>query len=634
MKKPKVLFHSCHSRQLSGFGKNCKNILKYLCSTGKYEIIEFANAYKWSDEELKTLPWKCIGSGPDETEIIIKNNENEIAGREMSYGLLKIDEVIRQEKPDIYIGAEDIWAFIKISQKPWWNKINCMLWTTLDSLPLLEESINIAKKTKHYYTWANFAKKECHKKNLKHVGCLHGAIDTSNFFKLPKNVREEIKSSNSISPNDFIIGFVFRNQLRKSVPNLLDGFKLFKEETKKQNVKLLLHTGWHEGWDINSLIKEKNIKQEDILTTYFCKSCNNYKITNFQGQEINCPHCGKEKGMRTLAVNNGPSEQQLNEIYNIMDVYCHPFTSGGQEIPIQEAKLCELITLSTNYSCGEDMNTKNSGGLPLSWSEYREPGTQFIKASTSPRSICNQLTNFLKMSNSKKEKMGKQARQFVIENYSTEAVGQKLEKILDQMPQVNFDFNFSSSEINPNYIPPNISDSLIWIKDLYKNMFSINLKPNDPALKNWRDKMNGGEKREDILAYLKNIAIKEKVIKNSLETFLEEIKNLKQEEIIAIVVEGNKYDTLLTMAAVREIQQTYPDKKIILITHPLNFDVCKNNPFIYKIINFFEGCNDSKKMEKEFVHICYVMPISSKIKDIYHHSRDKISEAIKNGSNL
>ena len=42
----------------------------------------------------------------------------------------------------------------------------------------------------------------------------------------------------------------------------------------------------------------------------------------------------------------GVSEKELNEVYNLMDVYCHPFTSGGQEIPIQEAKLTELITLS------------------------------------------------------------------------------------------------------------------------------------------------------------------------------------------------------------------------------------------------------------------------------------------------
>ena len=43
----------------------------------------------------------------------------------------------------------------------------------------------------------------------------------------------------------FIIGFVFRNQLRKSVPNLLDGFKLFCDKlTKEQSDKcvLVMHT--------------------------------------------------------------------------------------------------------------------------------------------------------------------------------------------------------------------------------------------------------------------------------------------------------------------------------------------------------------------------------------------------------
>ncbi len=448
--KKKILFHSCHSRQLSGFGKNCKNILAYLCSTGKYEIVEFANAYKWSDEKLKNLPWKCIGSGPDEEETIIKNNENEISGREMSYGLLKIDEVIKQEKPDIYIGAEDIWAFIKISQKPWWNKINCMLWTTLDSLPLLPESIRIAQKTKHYYTWANFAKKEAHKQNLNHVGCLHGAIDTANFFKIPKELSNLTRESFNISSDTFIVGFVFRNQLRKSVPNLLDGFKLFKKQSKAKT-KLLLHTGWHEGWDINSLIKEKNIDPKDILTTYFCSKCSSYKILNFEGSEIDCDICNGEKTLKTLAVNNGPSEKQLNEIYNLMDVYCHPFTSGGQEIPIQEAKLCELITLSTNYSCGEDISEKDSGGIGLDWSEYREPGTQFIKASTDPKSICKQLLNVYKMPDHKKQQMGKQARKFVIKNYATESVGSQLEKIIDNMPTVDYDFEFQDSSINPDY---------------------------------------------------------------------------------------------------------------------------------------------------------------------------------------
>ena len=36
----------------------------------------------------------------------------------------------------------------------------------------------------------------------------------------------ELRKKFGISPKTFIVGFVFRNQLRKSVPNLLQGFRL------------------------------------------------------------------------------------------------------------------------------------------------------------------------------------------------------------------------------------------------------------------------------------------------------------------------------------------------------------------------------------------------------------------------
>ena len=114
-----------------------------------------------------------------------------------------------------------------------------------------------------------------------------------------------------------------------------------------------------------------------------------------------------------------------------MDVYCHPFTSGGQEIPIQEAKLTELITLVTNYSCGEDCCTPESGGLPLHWTEYREPGTQFIKATTSSKSIADQLEKVYKMSTEERLKQGKKSREFVVNNYSPEVIGSIFEKCFD-----------------------------------------------------------------------------------------------------------------------------------------------------------------------------------------------------------
>jgi hypothetical protein len=129
-----------------------------------------------------------------------------------------------------------------------------------------------------------------------------------------------------------------------------------------------------------------------------------------------------------------------------MDVYCHPFTSGGMEIPIFEAKLTGLITLVTNYSCGEDSCTGESGSFPLDWSEYREPGTQFIKASTYPSSIAKQLKKVWNMDLNKRLQLGWKARKWVEENYSTEVVGKQLEKILDEMPDIDYDFNWEEEE--------------------------------------------------------------------------------------------------------------------------------------------------------------------------------------------
>jgi len=621
---------------LSGFGKNCKNILKYLCSTGKYEVVEFANAYKWSDPSLETLPWKCVGSGPDERSIIIENNNDTILSREMSYGLLKLDEIIKQEKPDIYIGAEDIWAFIKTTKKPWWNKITCMLWTTLDSLPLLPESIDIAKNTPHYFTWANFAKEELHRIGLKHVKCMHGAIETKSFYKIKKETKEQIRKANGIHKDDFIIGFVFRNQLRKSVPNLLDGFKLFKDSgsSKSSSAKLLLHTGWHEGWDINSLIKEKKINKEDILTTYYCENCKKYSIQPFSGDSKDCSMCGSNQSLKTISVKNGPTEKQLNEIYNIMDMYCHPFTSGGQEIPIQEAKLCELITASTNYSCGEDMNTEQAHGLALEWSEYREPGTQFIKASTRPESIFCQIKKVSEMSEKEKQEKGLKSRQFVINNYSTKIIGSQLEEIIDSVKPHSFNFNFSEKKINPDYTPPRISDNSGWIIDLYRNMFSIYLKKEDPSVQKWSNEIKNGKNKSEILNELRKIALAEIKHEDSETLFRKKIKRVPDKaNRIGVVCQGGRYETFLSTAMLEELKNLYPDKKIFFITHDQNRPILDKNPHIEEFLPFFEGCDNQALMEgagsEGFFHVCYILPKLQNAKNLHHNGNDKISEALK-----
>ena len=516
-KKKKILYHSNFSGSKTGFGRHSRAILTHLYKTGKYEICEYGTGMMWDDPRAALVPWKCHGVLPNdsrELSYLVRpdGGKDDFRERLVHYGAHNIDKIIREEKPDIYIGVEDIWAFNGYWDKKWWNKINCLIHTTLDSLPILPTAIDAAPKIKNYWVWAKFAEDALHKLGHSHVKTIHGAIDTKLFFKLPEHERLVLRRNNNLPENAFVVGFVFRNQQRKSVHKLIEGFQEFSRKNKV-NAYLLLHTFWEEGWDIGRIIKEFSVPPEKVLTTYICRHCHNYEVKPFQQKDSDCRFCGvkmdpkfmgnhfmdgNRKGMVTTSTMYGVTESQLNEIYNLMDVYAHPFTSGGQEIPVQEAKLTELITLVTNYSCGTEYSTPQSGGMPLDWDEYREPDSHFIKATTKSYSIAKNLEKVFLMKPEKRLEMGKIARRFVLNNCSIEVVGKDYEDFIDSCPDVEWDFDLKEPLKNTKYPMPTESDNLLWIKDLYKNIL---LMDTDPGVDYWLKEIEKGVSRDLIYNY-------------------------------------------------------------------------------------------------------------------------------------
>jgi glycosyltransferase involved in cell wall biosynthesis len=583
--KKTILIHSNFCKAFTGFGKNKKNILRYLYSTGKYNIIEAANGHQLDDPYLKSVPWKCYGTLPPMQKLQSMNADQQ---RATSYGGDMIDEIINLSKPDVYIGIEDIWAFNDFHKKSWWNKINCMVWTTLDSLPILQQAIDYAPKIKNYYVWASFAEKAFNKMGYDHIKTLRGSLDVKNFFRLRDEDRSQLRQKFNIEQNTFIIGFVFRNQLRKSVPNLLEGFKQFKIKNSESKAKLLLHTHWSEGWNIPDLLKEKNINFEDILTTYFCNKCNSYEIRTFIGQEQKCKYCGTEKSLNTTNIQQGVSEKQLNEIYNLMDVYCHPFTSGGQEIPIQEAKLTELITLVTDYSCGEDNCTIDSGGVPLKWSEYREPGTQFIKASTDSLSIASEIENVYKMDISHRREIEKISRQWAIDNFSIEVIGKKLEDIIDAMPDINYDFSNNPLLMNENYKPVNGLSKDEFIIDLYKNIFNEDIDKNSTGFKHWDNELiNNRIDANGLLNHFTQVA-KQTNQQNTKIEFASLFSEEDEGKRIAVIIPKSETDVLLINSLMKNLKSQYPEHNIYIFTQEEYFQYIEDNPYIHKCLKYSE----------------------------------------------
>lgn len=595
MDKLKVLIHSNGSRAVTGFGKNMKNILLALYKDPNIELIEAANGYRIG-MDLKT-PWESSGTYPSNPALLAKIKGDGIKERAASYGFYCIDEIIERYKPDVYLGIEDIWAFTEFQTKPWWNKIPCIIWTTLDSLPILPQAEHMAPKTDKFFVWASFAEKALKQKGFN-VKTLHGAVDYNHFYKLPDYQRRDLRIKNGL--NDcFVVGFVFKNQLRKSAPNLLDGFRIFKENNPTVNAKLIFHSDWREkglGWDLPKYVEEKGVAKEDVLATYICKRCKEYQLLPYEGEEKNCSFCGGEKQLETKTTNHGCSDRQLNEIYNIMDVYCHPFTSGGQELPIQEAKSAGLITLVTDYSCGEDAVGPNTGGIPLKWSEYREPGTDFIKATTCPISIAENLKKVLDMDENSKKELSNQAINYVAENYSVQSVVDKLKKELLEFNKSSWDFNMNKKDYNVDYNPPETEDDLQWLLDVYLGITYKKLTPLDPEIKVGLQLIQK-DGRGPVLNFIKEQARNKNSEKETSVSFESLLGDEGPDKRIAVIIPESAGDVLIINGLIKNLSELYPNDNIYVITKPSYYCMINDNPYVYKILPYQDGLDNLLYLE-------------------------------------
>jgi len=633
MSKKKVLFHSDFSLMKTGFGRNAKLVLTHLYNTKKYDIHHYCCGLNETYPEFDRLPWKSYGAIPADISNIDQRDPK--IGRMIAYGSLKIDDMINEVKPDVYIGAQDIWGLDYTIEKKWFNKISCALWTTLDSLPILPKAIDVAKKAKNFWVWADFATKKMHEMDLKHVKTVHGVLDHNSFYKLKKEERSALRRSSLIEEDAFVVGFVFRNQLRKSVPNLLEGYKILKEKNPKVKFYLLLHTHFSEGWNIHRLADEFEIPHREILTTYTCKNCGVYDVKPFIGQDLDCDICSTQKSMTTTNVQHGTTEKQLNEIYNMMDCYCHPFTSGGQELPLQEAKLVELPVLTTNYSCGEDMCIDEAHSLPLEWSEYREHGTEFIKASTCPKSIAKRLNEVVKMSPKKREEMGKKARQWIIDNYSVEKVCADIEKFIDESPSLTNEEDYIElDQKNPDAKIDDSLDTEDWIISLYNNILDMEVDRNDKGFLYWKQELEeNGKDRQAVHDYFKDVARQEITKKGvSLEDILDKDDDGKR---LLYVIPESIGDIYLSTSLFKSLRDQYPDYNLYVACNLAFASVLAGNPYVHKVIPYIKQMDnlfwlEGKGQEKGYFEVALLSHFGTQRMINYtHHGKDKIAFNLK-----
>jgi hypothetical protein len=239
--------------------------------------------------------------------------------------------------------------------------------------------------------------------------------------------------------------------------------------------------------------------------------------------------------------------------------------------------------------------------MSLNWTEYREPGTQFIKASTCPQSINQRLTEVFFMHPDKKTRVGQQARQWVIDNFSIEVIGKKLEEIFDSFPEIDYDFSFVQEDPNAEYKMPEIEDNEDFVINLYANILKEKIDKNHAACLEWMNQLKFGVSKRQIYDHLINQA-NQKLNKPKQINFEDLLDKDDEGKRLAVVIPQSGGDVLMVNSLLKNLKCLYPEYNIYIFTDPKFFDLIRDNPVVHKVLPYNPICDNLLFLEGQGTH--------------------------------
>lgn len=613
----------------TGLSEHCKTLLKYLHKKG-YNVANYCTQGTLSNApQLNLSPWKSFGSIPPDQELINRINSDPVFGRNASYGAVLIDSVINDWKPTVWIGSDDVWGFplSDYAEKPWYKKINSIHHITVDSLPVMDQAYEQAKKSSVYLTWAKFAANEMKRvggQSMSHVSSIYGAMDITDFAPIAESDKQNLRKQFNIAPDTFVFLFVFRNQLRKQANTVLEAFARFKAEHPGVKAALHFHTSFSEkgqGWDLPKMAQYYGVKPEELLCTYVCKSCGAWAVSPYLGEDLKCPICGEEKGLITANIITGVPGNQMKMLYGMADACVSIFTSGGQEYHSVQSLLCGKPLACTDYSCGEDFCIPETDKFvyPVKWHPTHEAGSNFIKAANDVGSITSFMRKVVRQSKRDLQEAGERGRDWAVKTFGIEAVGKQWEGLFAKMP-INIDWssiNVAATPLkNPTYQPIDTNDNVLWLKDMYKGILLMDVNDNDDGLKHWTEKLRMGISRKAIHEFFVKVANDENAKINGTSNqnvdFWNFIDKTTGRKRILFLIKESLGDCLMTTQLFESLHKKYPNHDLYVMTEPRFNEVFVGNPYIYKIMPYIPAAENELVMtgagQKEGYFDVYIHP--------------------------
>tara|TARA_Y100000310_G_scaffold118526_1_gene117420 strand:+ start:7967 stop:9169 length:1203 start_codon:yes stop_codon:yes gene_type:complete len=390
LSKGKILALSDSPTTCTGFATICSNIMTGMVEKN-WEVNYMGHNYLGQDlvppitfEDGRTLNFKLQG-----------------AGREQ-YCKDMIVPRINKFNPDVFFIQLDTFMVF-----PWFmdlplNRTRSVFYFPSDGaggMPLGCE--NILKKVNMPVAMAKFGQKQV--KDLYNIDSeyIPHAIDEKNYFPLPLEEREKLKAKYGLTGR-FVVGTVARNQGRKMMDLTFKAFAIFCKD--KPDAVLFLHTDPQDAaavFNMQELARRYNIANRVMFSgmTFF----------------------------------NGFSYKQMNEVYNVMDIFTLSTSGEGFGVPTIEAQACGIPVVIPNNTTGPELVLDDGKSGLLADSAASITGSWSVERDIPDINSLADCYSTLYHDKKKREAFGKVGRRKILESYTWENVNNQWDKLFTKL---------------------------------------------------------------------------------------------------------------------------------------------------------------------------------------------------------
>lgn len=366
----------------TGFGTVSHNILSRLNADPNFEVRQLALSHRGDPEVAKHAPYIMYP-----------------VTRDGSFGDDVFLPIVNVYKPHIVIPVGDPWMSSYLFSNTQVNgqnirtipieirkNIKIITYYPLDGVkphaPWIEQ-MSLADVSVFCAKFAQDAVRAIND-SIRSIYIPHG-VDSKNYCPVSKEQRDSYRKQFNMSGLDpFLVGMVARNQARKDYPQLFRAIAIARKIIP--NLYCYCHAvKVDQGWDLNDLAHQEGVQDRVIFN-----------------QTLQTP-------------SSGVSVQEMNLIYNSLDLFVLPTQGEGFGLPLLEAMSCGVPVLTTDYASTADLVKESGGGelIEAAIYHYRGGDHNIKRPITSETHLAGLIIDMWK-NKEKRIKYGEAGRKFAL----------------------------------------------------------------------------------------------------------------------------------------------------------------------------------------------------------------------------